>query len=110
MALDPTLFERLVFARQHERAYDFLIALLDRLEAKGETAALRLIEDDALRVALSRQILEKDPYKAIFDDPSEFYPNDYLELFSWVYDHHEQMEASEKRVWTWEDRQAIEET
>ena len=79
-------------------------------EAAYEAAALRLIEDDALRVSLSRRILEKDPYKAIFEDPSEFYPNDYLELFSWIYDHHEQMEASEKRAWRWEDRRATEET
>ena len=87
------------------RLFDLPDWLVAENEADYEAAALRLIEDDALRVALSRQILEQDPHRAIFDDPSDFYPNDYIDLFSWIYENHEQAQESGRKLLRWEDRQ-----
>jgi len=85
-----------------------LIGQPDWLAAKTpadfEAAALRLIGDDETRVAVARAILAADPRRAIFAEPSDFHPGDYLDLFTWIYRNHEMIGASGRKVWTWEDR------
>ncbi len=78
-------------------------------EAEYEAAALRLIEDEETRISVARHILDAHPYDTIFERPTDFYPNDYAELFRWIYDRHEEIKASGRKVWTWEDRERMRE-
>ncbi len=76
-------------------------------EPAYERAALRLIDDDAARIEVARAILAANPREAIFANPRDFHADDYLDLFSWIYRHHEQVQKDGRKVWRWEDRRRV---
>ncbi len=64
--------------------------------------ALRLIEDDSYRVAMSERIvaLRDDPFfSGAVSESGKF-----LHSFSWMMDHHEQLQRSDRKVWPFEDQ------
>ena len=65
-------------------------------------AALRLCRDDAERVQLSRSLLGARE-RLFVDDPRE-HPGVFEETLSWLYEHHEAIQASPRRFWWPEDR------
>ena len=69
------------------------------------TAALRLIDDDAERVALSRQILALDVESVISGDASTPLRRDVVDAVWWIYQHHEAIKASGRKVFRAADRQ-----
>lgn len=66
-------------------------------------AALRLIEDDDERIALSRKILALDVESVISGDASTPLRPDVVEAMWWIYQNHEQIKASGKKVFRSED-------
>ncbi len=67
-------------------------------------AALRLIHDDHERVAVSREILQTDLDALYFDWRYEKQPRDFVELFWWVHQNHEAIQAQGRKVWPPEAR------
>lgn len=81
---------------------EWLIALD---EPTYRAAALRLIHDDGLRVALSRQALEIDVDSLLFGDASTPLRSEVADAVSWFYSGHEAVKSSGRRVWTLDDRE-----
>jgi hypothetical protein len=67
-------------------------------------AALRLIQDDALRVALSRQAVACDVDRLLYGDASTPPRHEFADAINWLLAHHEAVQASGRRVWSLEDR------
>ena len=70
-------------------------------------AALRLIDDDAERVALSRQILALDVESVISGDASTPLRRDVVDAVWWIYQNHEAIKASGRKVFRAADRQVF---
>jgi hypothetical protein len=80
---------------------DWLIARdLDAYRA----AAVRLIRDDDERVNLARRIVDANPSKMLFEKEQDSYPMDFADTVWWIYEHHEKVQSSGRRVWRWDDR------
>lgn len=60
-------------------------------------AVVRLVNDDALRVQISRNIIDGDPKEAFMVDETES-PRDFVEIFEGLYHFHEQIQASGRHV------------
>ena len=75
--------------------------------AEYERAALRLIHDDAERVAIADALRRTDVQSIFFSRPADERVDDYLHLFDWVYRNHEAIVASGRRYWTVEERKAF---
>lgn len=70
-------------------------------------AALRLIDDDAERVALSRQIFALDVESVISGDASTPLRRDVVDAVWWIYRNHEAIKASGRKVFRAADRQVF---
>jgi hypothetical protein len=70
-------------------------------------AALRLIDDDAERVALSRQIFALDVESVISGDASTPLRRDVVDAVWWIYQNHEAIKASGRKVFRAADRQVF---
>jgi len=66
-----------------------------------EEAAVRLIEDDELRVSLSKDMVNADHYNifANHHTNTDYFPN----LVGWIYRNHEAIQAVGRKTWTEED-------
>ena len=66
-----------------------------------EEAALRVIEDDALRVSLSKDLVNADPLNIFANHHTN---TEYIEnLFHWIYRNHEAIQSEGRKVWTEKD-------
>ena len=83
---------------------DWLIA---RTEADYIAAALRVIEDDGLRVSLSRQALEIDVGKVMFGDATTPLRSEIVDTLWWIYENHEKAQADGRKLWSLADRAAF---
>jgi hypothetical protein len=70
-------------------------------------AALRVIDDDATRVALGRQALALDIDRLLFGDGTTPLRNEVVDAMWWIYENHEAIQASGRHVWRQADRQAF---
>jgi hypothetical protein len=70
-------------------------------------AALRVIDDDALRVALSRQALALDIDSLMFGDGTTPLGTEVIDAVWWMYEHHEAIKASGQKLWGKSERAAI---
>jgi predicted O-linked N-acetylglucosamine transferase (SPINDLY family) len=66
--------------------------------------ALRLIDNDAERVALSRQAVNLDLDRTLFGDATTPLGRDVVDAMWWVYQHHEEIKASGRKVFRPVDR------
>ncbi len=76
--------------------------LLARDEESYIAAALRLCRDDAERVLLSRSLLSAR--ERLFVDDPKHHPTAFVDALTWIYEHHEAIQASPRRFWWPEDR------
>lgn len=67
-------------------------------------AALRIIDDDALRVELSQAALDLDIDQRMFGDGESELGTDVIDAVWWVYENHEAIMASGRKAWTAADR------
>ena len=67
-------------------------------------AALRVIDNDAERVALSRQALALDIDRVLFGDGSTALRRDVVDAVWWIYQNHEAIKASGRKVFRAADR------
>ncbi|MCA3365981.1 MAG: hypothetical protein INF79_10255 [Roseomonas sp.] len=67
-------------------------------------AALRVIDDDAGRVALSRQALALNIDRVLFGDGTTGLRRDVVDAVWWIYEHHEAIKASGRKVFRAADR------
>jgi hypothetical protein len=67
-------------------------------------AALRVIEDDALRVALSRQALALDVGNTLFGDATTPLRSEVVDAVWWLYQNHEGALADGRKLWSQADR------
>lgn len=65
-------------------------------------AVVRLVDDPGLRVQISRNILANDPGKAFFVEEDED-SWEFGEIANYIYRHHEDIQASDKKVWQFEE-------
>jgi hypothetical protein len=70
-------------------------------------AALRLIDNDAERVALSRKILALDVESVISGDATTKLKRDVVDAVWWIYQNHEAIKASGRKVFRAADRKAF---
>jgi hypothetical protein len=68
------------------------------------SAALRLIDNDAERVALSRKILALDVESVISGDATTPLRRDVVDAVWWIYQNHEAIKASGRKVFRAADR------
>jgi len=97
----------------HERPDPMLlrrVGMPEWLIAQDEEAyiatALRIIDDDAERIALSRQALALDLDRTLFGDATTPLGQDVVEAMWWVYQNHEAIKASGRKVFRAADRRA----
>lgn len=83
-----------------------VLGLPDWLSARSieeyEVAALRLIDDDELRVKISNSVVEAEPAKLFFSEDHAKNDN-FVNLMYWIYRNHEKMQADGRKVWQVED-------
>lgn len=68
------------------------------------TAALRVIDNDAERVALSQQALALDIDRVLFGDGTTKLRSDVVEAVWWIYQNHEAIKASGRKIFRAADR------
>jgi glycosyltransferase involved in cell wall biosynthesis len=83
---------------------DWLVA---RDEDEYVAAALRIIDDDALRAELSQKALDLDIDNRMFGDGDSTLGSDVVDAVWWVYQNHEAIQASGRKAWTAGDRREI---
>jgi hypothetical protein len=72
-------------------------------DADGFVAtALRLIDDDGLRLDLAHAL--RDVRDRLFKVEAERYPADFVDTVWWLYHHHEHVQRSETKVWAKRDQ------
>lgn len=81
--------------------------LIARSEDDYVAAALRVIGDDELRVALSRQALSLDIDGVMFGDASTPLRSEIGDAVRWIHRHHEQAMADGRKLWNLADRAAF---
>jgi glycosyltransferase involved in cell wall biosynthesis len=69
--------------------------------------ALRVIEDDALRVTLSEQALALDVGDMMFGDATTPLRGEIVDTLWWVYENHEKARANGRKLWSLADRAAF---
>jgi len=70
-------------------------------------AALRVIEDDALRVALSEQALAIDVGNVMFGDATTPLRSEIVDAMWWIYENHEAAQSDGRKLWSIADRAAL---
>ncbi|MFO0465697.1 MAG: hypothetical protein ACK5ZB_00180 [bacterium] len=70
-------------------------------------AALRVIDDDATRLALSRQALALDIDRVLFGDATTPLKRDVVDAVWWIYQNHEAIKASGRKVFRAADRKTF---
>jgi len=75
--------------------------------AEYERMALRMIHNDAERVAIAQALRARDVAKVFFCRENDERVEDYLDLFSWIYTNHEKISRTEKRYWTVDERKGF---
>jgi glycosyltransferase involved in cell wall biosynthesis len=80
--------------------------LIARNEDEYIAAALRVIEDDGLRVSLSEQALAIDVGRTMFGDETTPLRSEIVETMWWLYENHERAQADGRKLWSLSDRQA----
>jgi len=83
---------------------DWLIA---RHEDDYIAAALRVIEDDGLRVSLSQQALAIDVGNVMFGDATTPLRSEIVDTMWWLYENHERLQADGRKLWSLADRAAF---
>jgi hypothetical protein len=73
-------------------------------EASYIAAALRIIGDDGLRVALGEQALALDIDRLMFGDATTELRSDVVDAVWWLYQHHEAVRADGRKLWSAADR------
>ena len=81
--------------------------LIARDEDAYVAAALRVIDDDATRIALGRQALALDIDKLMFGDGTTSLRSEVVEAMWWIYLNHEAIQASGRHVWRQADREML---
>lgn len=81
--------------------------LIARSEEEYIAAALRVIEDDALRVALSKQALAIDVGTIMFGDATTPLRSEIVDTVWWMYQNHEAAQADGRKLWSLADRAAF---
>jgi hypothetical protein len=71
-----------------------------------KTAAIRLIEDESLRIELSEFLLDKNIDQFLFD-ANDNVVEDLADLCYWVYQNHETIHAEDKQLWNVTDREQL---
>ena len=108
--LPPIVFEGTEPHSRTDKRFVHLFGLPEWLIARSveeyEQAALRLIQNDEELCAIARQILHAKPQEVLFLKEQSAYPTDFVDTVWWLYLNHESVKASDRRVWTWDDRQA----
>jgi hypothetical protein len=61
-------------------------------------AVVRLVNDPALRVQISRNILDNNPAKVFFEE-CEMGSNDFANIFQFVYKNHNDIHKTDRNVW-----------
>lgn len=82
--------------------------LITHSPAEFESAALRLIDNDAERVAISRMLLAKNIQEIFTDRSDNEFTKDFLRCVDLIYRNHEQIQSSGNRYWTVAERNALE--
>ncbi|BFM06701.1 hypothetical protein [Halioxenophilus aromaticivorans] len=67
-------------------------------------AAVRLVDDDTLRVSVSQALKNKNIDGILYAQTSANPCADMERMFNWVYQYHEQIKAQSKHLWTVADR------
>jgi len=70
-------------------------------------AALRIIEDDGLRVSLSEQALAIDVGNEMFGDATTPLRSEMVDTIWWVYQNHEVAQADGRKLWSQADRAVL---
>jgi len=78
--------------------------LIAKNEDEYVAAALRLIEDDALRVALSQQALAIDVGTVMFGDATTPLRSEIVDTVWWMYQNHEAAQTDGRKLWSLADR------
>lgn len=78
--------------------------LIARDEENYVAAALRVIEDDALRVSLSEQALALDINNVMFGDATTPLRSEIGDTLWWLYQNHEAAQADGRKMWSLADR------
>jgi hypothetical protein len=98
-------------AARTDMRYQKLSPLPDWLTATSREefvkAALHLIDDDALRVGLSRELAESDPANRFYREEHEQFPDDFPETVRWMWENRDALKSSERKIWRVSDREAI---
>ena len=81
--------------------------LIAKDEDEYVAAALRVIEDDGLRVALSEQALAIDVGKVMFGDATTPLRSEIGDALWWTYQNHEAAQANGRKLWSEADRIAF---
>ena len=76
--------------------------LTARTEEDFIAAAVRLVDDHALRVQISRNILDGSPGKAFFAD-GDTSADEFADIVTALYRHHEYIQSSGRHVWRTQD-------
>ena len=79
--------------------------LITQNEDEYIAAALRVIDNDAERIALSRQALALDVDRVLFGDATTPLRSDVVDAMWWIYQNHEAIKASGRKVFRAADRQ-----
>ena len=78
--------------------------LITQNEDEYIAAALRVIDNDAERIALSRQALALDVDRVLFGDATTPLRSDVVDAMWWIYQNHEAIKASDRKVFRAADR------
>ena len=81
--------------------------LIAKNEEEYVAAALRVIEDDGLRVALSEQALAIDVGTLMFGDADTPLRSEIGDALSWTYRNHEAAQRDGRKLWSLADRAAF---
>ena len=58
------------------------------------------MHNDATRTSLRRQLAERDVAGELFDRGADPYPDDFVRAVTWLFEHHERIKTSPRRVWS----------
>jgi glycosyltransferase involved in cell wall biosynthesis len=81
--------------------------LIAKDEEEYVAAALRLIDDDALRVSLSERALSLDVGNVMFGDAATPLRHEIGDTLWWLYQNHEAAKADGRKLWSLADRAAF---